>query len=72
VPAHRLRSGIVESASDAEPRAAFGADVGGRGLPLMRAMMDSVEVERAAEGTSLTLQRRLKLDEKTSVHQGAS
>lgn len=32
---------------------------GGRGIPLMRAMMDAVEVERAAEGTSVTLQRRL-------------
>src|SRR5262245_52416186 len=33
-------------------------DEGGRGLPLMRAMMDKVEVEHA-EGTSVTLRRRL-------------
>jgi anti-sigma regulatory factor (Ser/Thr protein kinase) len=37
-------------------------DEGGRGLPLMRAMMDIVEVERAAEGTSVTLQRQLMLN----------
>jgi anti-sigma regulatory factor (Ser/Thr protein kinase) len=36
-------------------------DVGGRGLTLMQAVMDKVEVERAAEGTSVTLERHLML-----------
>jgi serine/threonine-protein kinase RsbW len=37
-------------------------DEGGRGLPLMQAMMDKVEVERGAEGTSVTLERHLMLN----------
>jgi anti-sigma regulatory factor (Ser/Thr protein kinase) len=36
-------------------------DEGGRGLALMRAMMDKVDVDRSAEGTSVTLQRHLML-----------
>jgi anti-sigma regulatory factor (Ser/Thr protein kinase)/putative methionine-R-sulfoxide reductase with GAF domain len=31
----------------------------GRGLPLMRALMDSVDVSRTADGTAVTLRRRL-------------
>jgi anti-sigma regulatory factor (Ser/Thr protein kinase) len=37
-------------------------DEDGRGLPLMRAMMDAVEIERGAEGTSVTLKRHLMLN----------
>ena len=32
---------------------------GGYGLPMMRQLMDAVEVHTSAEGTSITLQRRL-------------
>jgi anti-sigma regulatory factor (Ser/Thr protein kinase) len=32
----------------------------GRGLPMMRALMDSVEVEQTAEGTTVTLRRTLR------------
>ena len=34
----------------------------GRGLPLMEALMDSVQVEPSAEGTTVQLRRRLALD----------
>lgn len=37
-------------------------DNGGRGLPLMRALMDAVAVESVADGTSVKLQRRLALN----------
>ncbi len=32
----------------------------GRGLPLMRALMDEVEVETTEAGTSVVLRRRLR------------
>jgi anti-sigma regulatory factor (Ser/Thr protein kinase) len=31
----------------------------GRGLPMMRALMDSVDVHRSEEGTTIVLRRRL-------------
>jgi serine phosphatase RsbU (regulator of sigma subunit)/anti-sigma regulatory factor (Ser/Thr protein kinase) len=34
----------------------------GRGIPLMRALMTDVEIERGAEGTTVTLRRRLGVD----------
>jgi PAS domain S-box-containing protein len=34
----------------------------GRGIPLMRALMTGVEIERGAEGTTVTLRRRLGVD----------
>lgn len=34
---------------------------GGMGLPIMELLMDSVRVERLAEGTTVTLRRRLAM-----------
>ena len=38
-----------------------GGDGRGRGMPLMKELMDSVEVTHTAEGTTVTMRRRLRV-----------
>jgi anti-sigma regulatory factor (Ser/Thr protein kinase) len=37
-----------------------GTEDRGRGIPLMRALMEDVRIERRPEGTEVTLRRRLR------------